>query len=270
MFGIIQYLFGRHDVSHQAPSPTVSVTTALQGHVAHKVFLKNQEPAKYQEYLKVKVCSLAAEARIIRRQEERVKRRARRGRERLRAAGNTKVGSGLSDADRDIWHGLRSHRTGLRTDLRHAHLAYGFLRGRKYRQMEQWCLEEPDWDEVQDLVVRYRGKADDREIRQHFSEWLQGIEDRTVLPSGKVQFRKPPSWNRPKTKVPRRYTSHYAFFSNTMVVHDSVTGMNASAEADDDLLSDRSMKEARVRATETLREVVAETNDPLTDEDMHP
>ena len=77
-------------------------------------------------YLKVKIASLAAEARIIRNLEKR--RRARL----------TKRHKPLDDA----WWGLNTHRRfELRIEARHAQLAYGFLRSRAYRTIEN----NPHW-----------------------------------------------------------------------------------------------------------------------------
>jgi len=66
-------------------------------------------------YLKVKIKSLAAEARIIRHEEA----KARKWK-------NTALRVGLA-----------GHRRGIvRSAARHTHLAYGFLRGRPYKAME--------------------------------------------------------------------------------------------------------------------------------------
>lgn len=45
--------------------------------------------------------------------------------------------------------GLRHHRTvDVRDETRAALLAYGFLRGKKYRELEPNALSEPDWGRV--------------------------------------------------------------------------------------------------------------------------
>jgi len=82
-------------------------------------------------YLKVKIKSLAAEAKIIRTEE----RRARR--------------PGLR-------RGLQDHRKGIvRYEARHTHLAYGFIRGREYHQMESSTHESPNWERVRKMVEKY-------------------------------------------------------------------------------------------------------------------
>ena len=82
-------------------------------------------------YLKVKLKSLAEEAKIIRKETERAKLRS-------------------------IKHGLYAHRTRVvRPEARYTHLAYGFLRGREYRQMEQKARLAPDWKRVRKMVQKY-------------------------------------------------------------------------------------------------------------------
>ena len=104
-----------------------------------------------QVYLKVKICSLAAEARIIRSLEKR-----RRG---------PKYGPGAERA------GLWMHRTkGIRYEARCSQLAYGFLRGRAYRQMERSCHKSPDWERVKNIAERFSAE-DKRVIAQRFAEW---------------------------------------------------------------------------------------------------
>ena len=83
-------------------------------------------------YLKIKIMSLAAEARIIRTEERKR--------------------PGPSDARQ----GLHQHRVqDVRRECRSASLAYGFLRGRGYRALEAKCYEEPRWGRVIELVRKY-------------------------------------------------------------------------------------------------------------------
>ncbi len=87
-------------------------------------------------YLKVKIKSLAAEAKIIRLETKRAKRAS-------------------------IRDGLALHRKGaVRFEARHTHLAYGFLRGREYRQIEQKAHTPPDWDKVRRMIERYGAHLD--------------------------------------------------------------------------------------------------------------
>ena len=82
-------------------------------------------------FLKVKVKSLAAEAKIIRREEHRARTPETRS-------------------------GLHQHRVGVvRSATRHTLLAYGYLRGRSHRQIEASCKRPPDWTVVERMVRRY-------------------------------------------------------------------------------------------------------------------
>lgn len=93
-------------------------------------------------FLKVKLKSLAAEARIIRKEE-------------MRSHGT------LRDA-------LCIHRRVIvRSEARATHLAYGFLRGRQYIQLEHKAESAPDWKKVESMVKRY-GQAG---IADHLNEW---------------------------------------------------------------------------------------------------
>ena len=86
-------------------------------------------------HLKVKIKSLAAEAKIIRSEEQK-----------------------HSDKKKDgEWTGDRSslylHRIGIvRSVARHALLAYGFLRGMDYTKLERNAKVAPDWADVRTQV----------------------------------------------------------------------------------------------------------------------
>jgi uncharacterized coiled-coil protein SlyX len=88
-------------------------------------------------YLKVKIKSLAAEARIIRLEERR--------------ATSTSLKCGLAE-----------HRRGVvRREARLSQLAYGFLRGRALAAIESKRRpgNAPDWKRVASLVARYASNA---------------------------------------------------------------------------------------------------------------
>jgi hypothetical protein len=96
-------------------------------------------------FLRVKVRSLAEEARIIRHEERRAKPIWRRS---LTLGEN-------SAPDYTFFH-LRNHRVfDVRREARAALLAYGFLRGKSYFAIEAKCYEEPDWTRVAELVKKY-------------------------------------------------------------------------------------------------------------------
>jgi len=103
-------------------------------------------------YLKVKIASLAAEARIIRNLEKR------------RRNVHRKKRPGVSIIFDDVWCGLNTHRRfELRTEARCAQLAYGFLRGRHYRVLENdphwlkppFSKRQPNLRRIAELVCKY-------------------------------------------------------------------------------------------------------------------
>jgi hypothetical protein len=98
-------------------------------------------------YLKIKIRSLAAEARIIRAEEK-------------KWPGDSTPRLGL------YRHRIREVRTESRTAL----VAYGFLRGRPYRQLEPKARRSPNWERVQRLIEKY-GTGEPQLLRQRFAEW---------------------------------------------------------------------------------------------------
>jgi hypothetical protein len=85
-------------------------------------------------FLKIKAKSLAVEATIIRQEEAKY----------------------LDRRPGSVWWWLNYHRiVQLRQEARATHLAYSFLRGRAYRQVENKCHTQPDWQRVTQLVKKY-------------------------------------------------------------------------------------------------------------------
>lgn len=151
-------------------------------------------------YLKVKIKSLAAEAQTIRKEERRVNISSR---ERKRMARTLELGiqdgtnsngiegrMPLSEAyairlqkklerSRNILAnpkssarqlGLHRHRIGLvRKESRHSFIAYGFLRGLDYKQIEN-TTKPIDWAKVERMVETY-SEDDPRVTLQKFAEW---------------------------------------------------------------------------------------------------
>lgn len=98
-------------------------------------------------YLKIKIKSLADEARTIRNEEK-------------KTSGETRAG-------------LHQHRViDVRREQRSALLAYGFLRGRDYRVMERTSRTKPDWKRIEKLVRKYT-EEDPRITMQRFEQWVQ-------------------------------------------------------------------------------------------------
>lgn len=88
------------------------------------------------KFLKVKVKSLAEESRIIRREERKL-----HGQDNIM-----------------LRNELHLHRVFVvRKAARETHLAYGFLRGRMYQQMEKGTdkYRQPDWTAVAKMVKKY-------------------------------------------------------------------------------------------------------------------
>lgn len=100
-------------------------------------------------HLKVKIKSLAAEAVIIRSEE--------------RKSNGVLRGS------------LADHRRGIvRTEARHAQIAYAFLRGRRYEQIEQNPSKPFDRKKVLDAIARFGPCMSGSET---YKEWQQRLRD---------------------------------------------------------------------------------------------
>lgn len=108
-----------------------------------------------KSHLKIKIKSLAEEARIIRAEE----------RKHIKSAHWCRFHSEMLGYEawyQNYWS-LRQHRLGLRAEQRAALLAYGFLRGRAYRQIEPktlydtppYCRKGPNWTRVADIVLKF-------------------------------------------------------------------------------------------------------------------
>jgi hypothetical protein len=106
-------------------------------------------------HLKIKIKTLAAEAKIIK-------------------------------AEESKWPGISDMRTSLhehrilvvRRENRSSQLAYGFLRGRDYNVMEWKCYEQPNWKAVEEIAQRFgRPYFKPQDIAQKFAEWRDaGLE----------------------------------------------------------------------------------------------
>ncbi len=96
--------------------------------------------------LKIKLKSLVAESRIIRREERRHK----------------------GEDNRFIRGEMEAHRNHVvGKEARLTLLAYSFIRGREYRQVEAKAETEPDWKKVLAMVERYG----DYDARKGFAAW---------------------------------------------------------------------------------------------------
>ena len=99
--------------------------------------------------LKVKIKTLAAEARIIKQEEQRAKKRRKT----------------------ELLQSLTEHRKGVvRQEARLSLLAYGFLRGRSLQQIES-SQRPVDWQKVQVMAQRYGNSFN----RAEFESWTKGL-----------------------------------------------------------------------------------------------
>lgn len=110
----------------------------------------------YSTELKIKRVSLAAESRLIRKDEKRAK-----------EAGN-----------RDLNRSLHEHRVNIvRFAARHAELAHGFLRRKPYRVIERESYTSPSVDEIRKLVMKF-GPATDldpKQMNKAVYAWIEGV-----------------------------------------------------------------------------------------------
>ena len=116
------------------------------------------------EHLKVKVKSLAAEARIIRHATDKAKRRVRWLKEHGDAAEHLEA--------EEVRDTLIMHRcVEVRSEARHSLLAYGFLRGTLYQAMERKCHEGPSWERVARLVGSFGGRGAKTRFDNELKAW---------------------------------------------------------------------------------------------------
>lgn len=115
-----------------------------------------------KSYLQVKLVNLADEARYIRQKE-------RKWKEKAAAARRREKDPRYAEAN---LFGLKHHRkTVVRIAARNTNIAYGFLRGRAYHEIEQLAYVQPNWEEIERMVKEY-GEGDERERMQRYSAWL--------------------------------------------------------------------------------------------------
>ena len=147
--------------------------------------------------LKVKICTLAAESKIIRTQQRNLEKRA--GKFPLKPVDGTDREIALAmrlerkrhkaklaiikmgQKPANIWPELQQHRRNdVRRASRAALLAYAFLRGRDYFSLEAKYHDgnSPDWKEIEKNINRFTLEKDPRIVAQQFEEWKQrGLQD---------------------------------------------------------------------------------------------
>jgi hypothetical protein len=98
-------------------------------------------------YLRVKLLSLAAESKIIRKEMRKY------------------------EGPTEVYQGLHLHRTiDVREESRVSHIAMGFLKGLTYKQIEAKCYIQPSWKRVKQLILKY-GEGKTQDIEQAFEKW---------------------------------------------------------------------------------------------------
>lgn len=123
-------------------------------------------------YLKIKLKTLADEAKHIRKEEQKALKSARW----LRSKQEDYHGM------HELWYSLRRHRTwDVRRAARVNGLAYGYLRGREYKEMESRARQEPNWKDIKRLIDRFGGEQEGRPFEKwkakaqvHYNEGLRG------------------------------------------------------------------------------------------------
>lgn len=110
-------------------------------------------------FLKIKIMSLAAEAKIIRTEANKVWE-------------NKKTGQTGFIHDKETRFELHCHRRfDVRSEARSAQLAYGFLRNRPYRSMEQKCHTVPNAARITEIAVKF-GRLDKKQTAASVMAWL--------------------------------------------------------------------------------------------------
>lgn len=129
-------------------------------------------------YLKIKIKSLALEAETIRREEKKFKTHY----EYLKSL------DGLPNRDQTLLDKSKSsslntritlheHRVNsVRKEARAALLAYGFLNGRDYNEIEGFTRTGFSWKRVEELIKKY-GEGEPQKLLQQFAEWRDAAID---------------------------------------------------------------------------------------------
>lgn len=142
-----------------------------------------------KEYLKVKLCSLAAEIRIIKTQEQRTKEKLAKRRSLIGQENQSSVHiAQMQEHNKrgtQIFCGLRDHRRGLRHETRLSHLVYGFLRGIPFSKMEfsvhqNHQLTESDWTKMETMAKRF-AEGDSRDIMQRWAQFKDSSKECIII-----------------------------------------------------------------------------------------
>jgi len=112
--------------------------------------------------MKIEVKTAAARAQILKEEEQFARWRARG------AKANANREKYLAKST--LLHNKRVNK--VRNDARSLHLAYGFLAGHAYRDIEPISYVQPNWVRVQELVLAYCDDDKKETIIDKFSAWI--------------------------------------------------------------------------------------------------
>ncbi len=108
-------------------------------------------------YLRIKIKSLAAEAVLIK-FEERKWFKWIGTKEIHDKEGKLVATNDVYRKDHPLRMSLRQHRIDVvRPECRHSNIAYGYMRGRAYKQIENKCYIQPNWERVAEIVRKFSG-----------------------------------------------------------------------------------------------------------------
>lgn len=133
-------------------------------------------------YLKIKICSLAEEAKIIKREEHRWWKLTGKKEIYGKDPNEYLFTKSLFKKDHPLVFGLREHRIHVvRTECRSANIAYGYMRGRAYKQIEHKCYEQPNWERIATIIRDFSGSkylsADQRKkLAEDLKTWAEATE----------------------------------------------------------------------------------------------
>lgn len=128
-------------------------------------------------HLRIKAKSLAAEAKVVRKDEAYYRERNKSRKPHKDREGNTLTQGNPPrfGVGRDTWLSLREHRVHvLRPEARATNLARAYLRRRPYKSLEASYHEAADWDRVATLVHRFgahRPKTKVETIKEALLAW---------------------------------------------------------------------------------------------------
>lgn len=123
--------------------------------------------------LKIKIMSLGAEAALIHKAETRIKLRLKKAKAKRKAA-NLCISAPWMERWREIRASYRAHRKwDIRPETRAALLAYGYLRGKRYRQIENKAHTAPNLYRIVEIAKKFGKSSKELQIKEAaIKAWL--------------------------------------------------------------------------------------------------